>query len=244
MFAQTEGRIRDFIFPLLLAEVDGTSHRYRELLGTGFVIGSTGIAITAGHVAKAVLDTEGSMERGVVAAFVLDTGSWWSVQAMAAEVHPVEDLAVVQLDNTLQAWIPSFLTLAGTDERASCAYQQWAYPQDVLYDIVENGVAKERPDLVYFEGYVRRCLTGIPVPAITGTNLFELSTPAGACASGSPLVKTYRPGSDWPVIGIYLGERHSDSGAHVGYALREQDIRDWTPRLLGGRSLTEVANHR
>ena len=161
--------------------------------------------------------------------------------AVAANVHSKEDLGLVQLENVKQPWKPSFLILARTDERASCPYQQWAYPQDVLYDIVEGGVAQERPDLVYFEGYVRRCLTGIPLPAIKGESFFEVSTPAGPGASGSPLIRKHRQGPAWPVIGIYVGERASDSGTQVGYAVREDAIRQWEPELLPGRSLDEVA---
>ncbi len=244
MFAQSDDQIRDFIFPLLLVEADGLNLRYRGLLGTGFFVGAAGIAITAGHVGQNVLDLAASTSdprRGVAGAFVTETGGWWSIQAVGAEIHPTEDIAVLQMDFEQQTWKPSFMRMAGTVENASCSYQQWAYPEDVLYDIVEGGQSQERPDLVYIEGYIRRRMTGISLPAIQGQNFYELSTSAGPGASGSPIILKHRRTASWNVIGVYVGERLGDGGVQVGYAAREEDFRDWTPQLLKGRSLFEIA---
>lgn len=251
MFTQTEGRIRDFIFPLVLVRSDdGVSHRHVDLLGTGFLIGSSGCAITAAHVAEQIQSararTSETTQFGVVGAFIAEDGSWWSVPALTADIHPTEDVALIQMENTQQCWLPSFLTLANSDgDTSSLPYHQWSYPSDVMYDIVRDGRTQARPDLVYLEGYIRRPMTGIPLPAIRGTRFFEVSTAAGPGASGSPLIKKHDMEVDsWRVIGVYVGERSSDSGDRVGYVAREDAVRDWRPSLLGGASLLEASSTR
>ena len=246
MFTQTAGRVRDFVFPLLSASFNGTEIRFLDLLGTGFVIGSLGCAITAAHVAEKIESVkEQNTEQtqfGVVSGFIETDNSWWAVEAVTADIHPTEDVALIQMDNGQQAWLPSVIALSESNDTSNLPYQQWAYPQDVLYDIVHDGKTQERPDLVYMEGYIRRRMTGIPLPAIRGTRLFEVSTAAGPGASGSPLVAKPGIGMErWPVTGIYIGERSSDSGDRVGYAARVEDVRDWRPPLLGGATLMEAS---
>jgi hypothetical protein len=154
MFTQTEGVVRDYVFPLLHAEADEEGgHSYRALLGTGFFVGGNGFALTAAHVARKITDLSRAAKSGAVGAFVSEDGSWWSAQVMDVECHPTEDVALIRLDDTQQSWKPSIVVLAGTDVRSSSHYMQWAYPMDVIYDIVDQGVAKPTPDLVYFEGY-------------------------------------------------------------------------------------------
>jgi hypothetical protein len=242
MFAQSDDAVRDYVFPLLLAEKDAAGgHSYRALLGTGFFIGSKGYALTAAHVAQKVIDLYGDAQSGVVGAFITDEGQWWTVQAMEAECHPSEDVAILRMDDTQQSWKPSIVDLAGSDVRSSSHYMQWAYPLDVMYDIVEQGHAKPRPDLVYFEGYVRRRMTGIPLPGLRGTMFHEVSTVAGPGASGSPLMH-YPTGADprWAVIGVYVGERETDGGVQVGYVAREDEVRYWQPGLVGGVALHQI----
>ena len=51
---------------------------------------------------------------------------------------------------------PSWMRLAGTWEGQSLPHRSWGYPENVMYEAVDNGVAQPRPDLVYTQGYIRR----------------------------------------------------------------------------------------
>jgi hypothetical protein len=102
----------------------------------------------------------------------------------------------------------------------------WGYPEAVLYDRADAGGAS--PDLVYSEGHIRRRITR-DLPGMRGRTFFELSTPAGAGCSGSP-VTMRRPGMQWQVVGVYAGERRSESGDFaVGFATRVADLDEGLP---------------
>jgi hypothetical protein len=229
----------------MLVEIRDGEWNYREFLGTAFLVGDQGYALTAGHIIRQRSGRKEPAEGPhfqMVAAFAGEDGAWHANIVHRAEVHDVHDVSLLYISFTPESPPASFLTLSGSWEGASCPYQQWSYPEDVLYELERDGQVVERPDLVYFEGYIRRRMSGIRVPTIRGQELFELSETGGSGASGSPLVRKTRVGSEWPVIGIYIGERRSDNGVAVGYAVREDAIRDWTPELLGGRTLLEASH--
>ena len=70
-FQQSE-LIRDYVFPLGRLERQGDDWRFAEFLGTGFLIGDRGVALTASHV---VPDAE-----RVGAMFVLPSTEWCAVR--------------------------------------------------------------------------------------------------------------------------------------------------------------------
>ena len=101
---------------------------------------------------------------------------------------------------------------------------------------MKDGIFVPRPDLIYSEGYIRRRITGLKVPTVKGTQLFELSAVAGRGCSGSPVLKTGAVLS--AVIGIYVSEKVNDETA-VAYAVREEAFREWKPTLFGRTVLGE-----
>ena len=170
--------IRDYVFPLCtIANPDGEPPwRFERFLGTGFVIGDRGFALTAAHVIP-----QSAVAR-IAGAFVTQEGRWWAARIIAHEAHPTEDVSVVRLPG--QPW-KSFFRLTHTWEGASARYQMWGYPEDVAQEFEAVGRVVDRPDLVYAEGYVRRRLAAHTIPSILGTEFFEVSEVVGpgACPS-------------------------------------------------------------
>lgn len=216
--------MRDYVFPLISTERDGDALRMVGLRGTGFLVGSRGVALTAAHV---IGDGIGDLS----ALFLSSTGEWLAVGVQQAERHDREDIAALRLDEA-QPWGRSFLALSSATEHQSCPYMLWGYPEDVAREVVIEGRVRHRPDLVYVEGYVRRRISNLDLPRIRGTGLFELSDPGGSGCSGAPVIKRGTGGGDWQVIGIYVGERSNDDGIFVGYAVRADCFRDWSPSWL------------
>jgi hypothetical protein len=227
--------VRDVVFPLFRASRTTEGIKVDSFEGTGFLIGSRGFALTAGHVAKR-LSTDSA-----VAAFVVPDGGWYGFSIIAAELHPTEDVAVIRLDRNLsgQPWHSWMLPVVRW-EGASRNYGLFGYPEDVYHEVVVDGIARGRPDLVFSQGHIRRRLTDIPLDNIKGCNFFELSQIAGSGCSGSPIL-CWPPGSVWEVIGIYCGERASLSNpASVGYAVRLDALAEWIPAVLGHRITEET----
>lgn len=90
-----------------------------------------------------------------------------------------------------------------------------------MHEVVTDGFALPRPDLVYSEGHVRRRLSDIPLGHLRGAAFLELSAIAGSGCSGAP-VTADRPGSSpWEVVGVYVGDRRNEGeGVAVGFATR------------------------
>jgi len=229
MFSQSDA-IRDYVFPIASAEKRDDRIAVKRVLGSAFLIGSEGFALTAKHVIS------GYETETLIAIFALQSGGWFGFDITARESHPSEDVALVKLNNA--PW-KSFFRLSNSVEHASCKYRLFGYPDDATFELVVGNQALMRPDLVYNEGYVRRRYTG-ELPAIQGTSFFELSEVAGAGASGAPVCKITAP--IWEVIGIYVGEKINDRATSVSYAVREEAFRDWAPIILGKSVLEESKN--
>lgn len=202
-----------------------------RFLGTAFSIGDGSLALTAAHV----LPPPGDV---TLCLMKLVDREWWSVPVRSWDVHPVEDVALLYLSEPLEhAW----LKLEGGHEGQSASYRQWGYPDSVLLELVDptSGTALPRPDLAYFQGYIRRRLSDMEIPGMRGRSFFELSEVSGPGTSGSPLMPLDRP---WHVIGIYVGERLTDETPprRLSYAVREDAFRDWTPDSLG-RSILDAS---
>ena len=237
--------VRDYVFPVMTVDIQDTNWNYKTFLGTGFLIGRRGYALTAQHV----IDNGGNgprlggLNHQIVGAFVNDDGTWNGYIIDSVESHPDHDIALAHLHFAPVQPPNSFLVLSETRENAGRSYAQWCYPQDILHEIVENGRALQRPDLVYLEGYVRRRMPRNPIPAIRGLTFFELSTPGGVGASGSPLISQDRPEGDWPVFSIYVGERKSETDLSVGYGVPSEAFRDWVPQCLSGHTLLDESRN-
>lgn len=229
MFKQSDA-IRDYIFPIAIAEKKGNEIAIKRVLGTGFFIGNQGFALTAGHVIS------GSEREILIAMFALPEGGWYGHQILAREVHDSEDVALLKVDG--HGW-KSFLRLSNSLEHASCKYRLWGYPDDTTFELVVNMKVALRPDLIYNEGYIRRRYNG-ELPVIKGSAFFELSEIAGSGASGAPICKINGP--VWDVIGIYVGEKINDRATSVSYATREEAFRNWVPSILGKSVLEESQN--
>jgi hypothetical protein len=226
MFTQSEN-IRDHVFPLA-AIAPGTTD-FSRMLGSAFLLGNRGFALTAAHVFnRAGTDL-------VAGLFVDSDGTWTGFNAFKREIHPTEDVAVVQL--TMGPW-RSIFRLSGTNENASSKYQLFGYPDDTTFELHNAGKVVARPDLVYNEGYVRRRYSGA-LPGVKGCSFLELSEIAGSGASGSPLFRVERGAPQ--VIGIYSLERLNDRSTSVSYAVREEVFREWAPSIVGRTLAAESA---
>jgi hypothetical protein len=228
MFIQSD-RIRDYVFPVVAAERPPSGPWvFERFLGTGFLIGRRGFGITAAHIVKALAARP-------VALFAPDSGGWDGYDVSVHQCHPTEDIALISLSG--ERW-RSFFRLRDTRETAGCQYKMFGYPEDALYDLAALGSGSLRPDMIYTQGYVRRRLSRIPLPGISGSHFLELSDVAGSGCSGSPVFTIDRAeGTIWDVFGVYTGERLNDRATSVAYAVATDSFVRWCPSALGGRTV-------
>ncbi len=225
MFQQGD-QIRDYVFPLATIARADRERRYETFLGTAFLIGDRGFAMTAAHVAKGI---RGKTVNGM---FTLENGQWIGFDVLEFELHPCEDVAVIRIAGDF--W-KSFFRISCNQDHSGMRYRMLGYPEDALREIVKGDRAIQRPDLVYTEGYVRR-RTNHEIYPFIGSALFELSEIAGQGCSGSPVIKFTQP--VWDVAGVCMGERINDRGTNVSYAVRADAFSGWIPTILG-RSVYE-----
>lgn len=225
--------VRDFVFPIGESSV---TWAFRGYVGTGFFIGRSGYALTAAHVVRAF-----QKDRVPSAMFCDADREWHGFPIAAVECHPTEDVAIIQLKSG--SWNSPF-RLAGTWEGASCEYELWGYPGDSLVQDQSGAGLLPAPDLVYLKGYVRRRISASLGGPMMGTEFFELSQPAYPGCSGGPIWLRRQGSPAWHVYGVYVGFRrvHDPSipFTAVGYAVREEAFREWSPNILG-RSIREEA---
>ncbi len=207
---------------------------YRDLLGSAFLIGRRGFALTASHVFP--------RETGLFIAglFVGSNETWCAHLLSDIERHATADVSIFRLPQVSHG---SPLRLRNQWEGSSCNYKQFGYPADVLNDLIDHSRSRvtPRPDLIYVQGYVRRRVSfELSVPNVIGSKFFEVSELAGPGCSGGPL---FVANNDvWDVIGIYAAEKKTETCDTVltyAYATREDAFRDWKPKMLSGRTVLE-----
>ncbi|MBW3662696.1 MAG: serine protease [Actinobacteria bacterium] len=210
--ATDSGKVRDWVVPIGAIRADN-EHATFEFRGTGFALEGEARMITAAHVVHGLT----AQELGFL---TVREGAWTVNEILHVQTHPEEDIAKLDLVGPL-AGSP---LVANPDWQGSAMpYTMWGYPMDAQYDIVVDGLAHPRPDLVFTAGHVRRRVSH-PVEEVTGQRLLELGTAAGRGCSGSPVLRD--PG--WQVVGVYISERHNEAeGIRVGYAVRMADVIEW-----------------
>ncbi len=229
-----EQMVRDFIFPICEYQIDAHSNipSFKQMLGTAFLIGSRGYALTAAHVLTSLSKTS------LIGGLFVDSDNKWCINPLKQfNLHPKEDLAVFQLNKPPPPPPPRPSPLLVSDEwvGSSLNFMSFGYPQDILHEDYENrdemGRVLQRPNEVYIEGYIRRRLT-LNLPSIKGSSFLELSTLVGKGFSGSPIIEK-QAGTFWQVIGIYVAEKINDQAVgSVGYAVRAESFANWVPEIL------------
>jgi len=212
-----------------------------ELAGTAFLIGKRGFMLTAAHVSE-VLNTKATP----IAVFLDTTGAPSFARIIDCECHPTEDVAVLKLQDG--EW-GSIHELSPTRQFGSVEVMMWAYPENVAKER-QCAVPRHhpeatmvRPDLVYFQGYIRRRIDReLPVRIFRGSAFYEVSHIAGECASGAP-VTIRAPSQLWGVIGVYVGEQTSDGRREIGFVARSDAFLDWAPAILGNAVSAERPTH-
>jgi hypothetical protein len=232
--------IKDFVFPvcdLTIKEGTKLDKDSSSLVGTAFLIGGNGFAITAAHVVDQTAENTRSIMR------TDDHGGWWGFRVISTEKHPTEDVAIIKIGTLPGQLPPSPLFVSGRKEFASKRFQMWGYPESVAKEVEFHGLPpdhwKIRPDLTFFSGYVHRRMPFSPNPsysAYVGKVFFEISEVAGSCASGSPIIADVP--MQWDVFALYVGEANGQR--KVGYGVSLEHIADWKPNILG-RTIREEA---
>jgi hypothetical protein len=231
--------INEFVVPIVEAVLDSDgSARVLRYRGTGFLFGARGALLTAQHVV-----TDPTDELAILTPKASGGSRVWSLTSV--EAHPTEDVAIglVPLDGDVPE---SPLRICSESQYGSAPWMLWGYPEDVMYELVIDGVAAVRAELVYVGGYVRRRMPqDVAVPMVRGRKLYECGGLAGPGCSGAPVIRTSAVvAGHWPVIGVYVGERiNVGDGVFVSYAVRIDDLAEWSPSGLG-RSLLEESNAR
>ncbi len=94
--------------------------------------------------------------------------------------------------------------------------------------------------MIYTQGYVRRRLSSIRIPSVSGSHFLELSDVGGSGCSGSPIFKlNHADRGVWDVFGVYIGERLNDRATSVAYAAAADAYASWSPYSLGGVTLAD-----
>jgi hypothetical protein len=233
-FTQSDD-IADYVFAIFNVEPVGGGLKLTEFLGTGFFVGPHSHALTARHVMK---------DAKTPAILMRDsTRSTWHCFAIKEhEPHPSEDVSLLRIEDPPGGNWRSIFALPNRYAGSSMTYFLFGYPDRAMRELVRDGAAQMRPDLIYSEGHVRRRITDIALPAIAGTRFLELSQVAGAGCSGSPVINKQSLGNNaWQLTGVYVGERLDEDSTSVGYAARLADLADWQPEMLG-KTLGEEVN--
>ncbi|MCR4316262.1 MAG: serine protease [Planctomycetes bacterium] len=144
-------KVRDFVFPLLSANKVQGKIEIQSFLGTAFLIGNRGYALTAAHV----INNHGC--ELLVSMFVDENSRWCVFEINQSRVHPNQDVAIIKMSGG--NWKSPF-QMRNQWEGSSRKYQMFGYPDDVARELInyDTSTAMLRPDLVYVEGYIRRRL--------------------------------------------------------------------------------------
>lgn len=231
MFVQKD-LIRDFIFPIAIATKHEDGYNFERFLGTGFLIGNRGYALTASHV---VYKSE-----SLVGMFIGEDRGWYAFEIEVCEHHPTQDVALIKFING--KW-SSIFEFSSEHVHAGLEYSLSGYPTDALHEDLNNGDIsgriKPRPDMIYSKGHIRRRISwNLNIPGVKGDAFIELSAVAGSGCSGSPVFKII-PNKQYEVLGIYTGERLNDRATSVSYAVRNDAFVSWIPAILNKSILEE-----
>ncbi len=237
--------IRDLVFPIALAKKAGTDKfEMVDFLGTGFLIGSKGFALTATHV----VDISVPANHGLIGMFVdKKTNKWVSWNANVLDTHSTEDVAFLKMDG--EHWQETAIRVSFEKQFSGFTYHLFGYPYTNFYEDDETkdctGRVLGRPDLIYSTGHIRRRVS-IRLPGIKGKCFYELSQPIGTGCSGSPIFKVKN--GNWEVVGIYVADkteqvvfecfdkylnwtiRTFEMPGALAYALRMDDLSGWQPK--------------
>jgi hypothetical protein len=137
--------------------------RYR---GTGLLFGARGALLTAQHVVVDPTD-----ELALLTPRSSGGSRVWSLTSV--ESHPTEDVAVGLVP--LEGDTPESPARICPDSQYGAApWMLWGYPEDVMCELVVDGVGAVRPELVYVGGYVRRRMPqDVEVPMVRGRKVYE-----------------------------------------------------------------------
>ena len=233
MSAKDPPDTRDLVLPISnldFLEESNLNTKTAELVGTCFLIGGRGYALTAGHVIDQI-----RKDRGYV---LIRNGTKWDASLIyESEVHPNDDVGIVRFDHTRSLVSP--IQLSDVDVTAGQDYHMWSYPEETASEVKNfpnhsASFASFRPAIVFFRGYVRRSIYHNPNPNISiyrGERYYEISEVAGACASGSPVLTP-----EGRVFAIYVGENSN----RCGYASMLSSALSWSPTVLGHSILEEA----
>lgn len=233
-----ETPIRDYIFPLLRGKVKNNNVIEPEVIGTGFIIGQQGFALTAAHVIEQL--TENLQTDNIIMALFVVNGKWQRIEIEKYEKHDTEDVGLLKLKDFNRK---SFFVITDAIQHSSAEYNCWGYPREVaeeLKHLQEN--APQRPDLIYTQGYVRRRINNelYPTMIFRGKQFYELSETVGGGNSGAPLILKNSLGkSNSEVFGVYIGEKQN---GNLSYGVRAEAFADWSPKILGQKIIDESKN--
>ena len=227
--------IRDIVIPVFQGQWTENSFEYESSIGTAFLIGNRGFAITAAHV----IDQIGSDIGKAAVGFIGDDNQWIPIRIIDTEIHDLEDVGIIKLE---KCPIASWLVSSDKHENQSCTYDSWGYPiaiAELSKKYEEHQL--ESPDLIYTHGYVRRRISKqLPVSIFRGSAFYELSEVAGEGCSGSPVIARTSIGKPfWEVFGIYIGT--ANAGFEASYAVRSDAIFNWHPKIIN-RTLREESS--
>jgi len=226
-------KLTEIVIPLLVTPFDKSSEVLsppRELVGTGFLIGANGFALTAAHVIDQLIETRKDNE--VLSTHLLDGNGLHPFLIVDHEKHPTEDVGILRLENHN---LKSFLAISNKRYLHSTPYIAWGYPRETAEELLfirEN--ADLFPDIIFIEGYIRRVIHHeLRLTIFKGNRFYEVSDLGGPGYSGSPVIaKNSLNMNLWEVLGIYIGEKDGLI-APVGYVVPSRNFFDWKPNILG-----------
>lgn len=214
--------LRDIILPIAEVTERNDEVHLTRFRGTGFLVGDSGLALTAAHVVAQPAET--------LVALVLNPDLSWSSRALEqVHIHQREDAACAKVSGDLPA---SPIRVSGDHVHASLSWIAWGYPDEVQFEVITAGQTQRRPDLVCAKGYVRRRLSDLALPGISGRSFLELSEAGGSGFSGAPILAESASAEGWDLYGIYVGEKTSEqSNRTIGFATPASDLKRWADQF-------------
>ena len=192
-------------------------------MGTGFILGSNGFAMTARHV---IQDIEPEQLGGLLNI----NNEWQPIFFEPIIHHPSEDVSILKIK---QYESKSFIYPSQNFENASCPYQLWGYPEFNSRFISRNqyGEIKSlpRPDLCYYEGYIIRKISNTEECFIgkNWCNVYEILPGFKGC-SGAPLIKKApRENGKWEMLGIYVGSKPNQPKRFLTFLKENSDPEEY-----------------